>query len=87
MRRICAYVLTIQALAYLGKKSSFTPTPVTGFGEFVQRAAIGLIPGEAILAAGVPFNGVWIIFAFVTYYSDPDVVDAELADYFNAGRL
>ena len=62
-------------------------TPVTSFGEFVQRAAIGPIPGEAILAAGVVFNGVWIIFAFVTYYSDPDVVDADLADYFNAGSL
>ena len=39
-----------------------------------------------MLAAGVVFNGAWIMFAFVTYYSDPDVVDAELADYFNAGR-
>ena len=27
-------------------------------------------PGEAILAAGVLFNGAWIIFALVTYYSD-----------------
>ena len=85
LRRTYAYVLTIQALAYTGK-IIIHPTPVTSFGEFVQRAAIGPIPGEAILAAGVVFNGAWIIFAFVTYYSDPDVVDAELADYFNAGR-
>ena len=85
VRRTYSYVLTIQALAYLGK-IIIHPTPVTSFGEFVQRAAIGPIPGEAILAAGVVFNGAWIIFAFVTYYSDPDVVDADLADYFNAER-
>ena len=86
LRRTYAYVLTIQALAYLGK-IIIHPSPVTSFGEFVQRAAIGPIPGEAILAAGVVFNGAWIIFAFITYYSDPDVVDADLADYFNAGSL
>ena len=86
MRRTYAYVLTIQALAYMGK-IIIHPTPVTSFGEFVQRAAIGPIPGEAILAAGVVFNGAWIIFACITYYSDPDVVDADLADYFNAGSL
>lgn len=72
LRRTYAYVLTIQALAYLGK-IIIHPTPVTNFGEFVQRAAIGPIPGEAILAAGVVFNGVWIVFAFVTYYSDPEI--------------
>ena len=59
---------------------------MTSFGEFVQRAAICRYPGKRS-AAGVVFNGVWIIFAFVTYYSDPDVVDADLADYFNAGSL
>ena len=83
--RTYASILTIQALAYMGK-IIIHPTPVTSFGEFVQRAAIGPVPGEAILLAGAVFNGAWIMFAFVTYYSDPDVVDADLADYFNAGR-
>ncbi len=69
LRRTYFCVLTIQALAYLGK-IIIHPTPVTSFGEFVQRAAIGPIPGEAILAAGVLFNGAWIIFALVTSYSD-----------------
>ena len=69
LRRTYAYVLTIQALAYLGK-IIIHPTPVTSFAEFVHRAAIGPIPGEAILAAGVLFNGAWIIFALVTYYTD-----------------
>jgi uncharacterized membrane protein len=69
LRRTYFCVLTIQALAYLGK-IIIHPTPVTSFGEFVQRAAIGPIPGEAILAAGVLFNCAWIIFALVTSYSD-----------------
>src|SRR6516164_1017008 len=69
LRRTYFCVLTIQALAYLGK-IIIHPTPVTSFGEFVQRAAIGPIPGEAILAAGVLFNGAWIIFALVTSHSD-----------------
>ncbi len=69
LRRTYFCVLTIQALAYLGK-IIIHPTPVTSFGEFVQRAAIGPIPGEAILAAGVLFNGAWFIFALVTSYSD-----------------
>ncbi len=86
LRRTYAYLLAIQALAYMGK-IIIHPTPVTSFGEFVQRAAIGPIPGEAILAAGVVFNAAWIMFALATYYTDPDVVDADLADYFNAGSL
>jgi len=69
LRRTYAYVLTIQALAYLGK-IVVHPTPVTSFGEFVHRAAIGPIPGEAILAAGLLFNGAWIVFALVTYLND-----------------
>ena len=80
LRRTYAYILTIQALAYMGK-IIIHPTPVTSFGEFVQRAAIGPVPGEAILLAGAVFNGAWIMFVFVTYYSDPDVVDADLADF------
>lgn len=59
-------MLTIQALAYLGK-IIIHPTPVPSFGEFVHRAAIGPIPGEVILAAGAIFNATWIVFAIVTY--------------------
>jgi len=52
LRRNYSYVLVIQALAYVGK-IAIHPTPVASFGEFVQRAAIGPIPGEVILAAGL----------------------------------
>jgi uncharacterized membrane protein len=69
LRRTYAYVLAIQALAYLGK-IIIHPTPVASFAEFVQRAAIGPIPGEFILAAGLVFNATWIAFAILTYLSD-----------------
>jgi uncharacterized membrane protein len=69
LRRNYSYVLAIQALAYAGK-ISIHPTAVTGFAEFVQRASIGPIPGEAILFAGLLFNGSWIVFALMTYRLD-----------------
>ena len=69
LRRTYAYVLTIQALAYLGK-IIIHPTPVTSFSEFVQRATIGPIPGEVILTAGLLFNTAWVAFALVTYLND-----------------
>ena len=69
LRRTYCYVLTIQALAYLGK-IIIHPAPVSSFAEFVDRAAIGPIPGEAILAAGVLFNGAWITFAIFSWYTD-----------------
>jgi uncharacterized membrane protein len=69
LRRNYSYVLVIQALAYVGK-IAIHPTPVASFGEFVQRAAIGPIPGEVILAAGLLFNAAWITFALITYRLD-----------------
>jgi uncharacterized membrane protein len=69
LRRTYAYVFSIQALAYLGK-IVIHPTPVTDFAEFVRRASIGPVPGEAILAAGVLFNATWIVFMAVTYFND-----------------
>ncbi len=69
LRRNYCYVLAIQALAYAGK-IMIHPTAVTSFGEFVQRAAIGPIPGEVVLSAGLLFNAAWIIFALVTYRLD-----------------
>jgi len=66
LRRNYGYVLTIQALVYVGK-IAIHPTAVASFGEFVERASIGPIPGAVILLAGLFFNGGWIAFALVTY--------------------
>jgi uncharacterized membrane protein len=69
LRRNYGYVLTVQALAYVGK-IAIHPTAVSSFGEFVERASIGPIPGAAILLAGLLFNGSWLAFALITYRVD-----------------
>ncbi len=69
LRRNYIWILAIQALAYLGKLA-IHPTPVASFAEFAERAAVGPIPGEWMLIAGVLFNGGWILLALVTLYLD-----------------
>lgn len=69
LRRNYCWILTMQALAYVGK-IAIHPTAVSSFAEFVERAAVGPIPGWVILAAGLIFNGGWIAFAFATHRLD-----------------
>lgn len=69
LRRNYIWILGIQALAYIGK-IAIHPAPIASLGELAQRAAIGPIPGAWMLAAGVLFNGGWILFALVTLYVD-----------------
>lgn len=69
LRRTYAWLLAIQALAYLGK-ISIHPTSVTSLAEFVDRAAIGPLPGTAVLAAIACFHSAWIAFALATYHWD-----------------
>ena len=42
-------------------------SPLTTLAEVWQRAAIGPIPGELVVAAGVLFHSSWAVFALVTY--------------------
>lgn len=65
LRRNYSWLLAIQAAAYLGK-IAVHPTPVTSMADFIQRAAIGPIPGEVVLVCGLLFNGAWLLFAAVT---------------------
>ncbi len=69
LRRNYVWILGIQALAYYAK-IAIHPVPMADFAEFVQRAAIGPIPGEVMLLGGVLFNAAWITFALVTFYLD-----------------
>jgi uncharacterized membrane protein len=39
---------------------------VTSWNEFVDRAAIGPLPGIFVVFAGVAFHGAWVIVAIVT---------------------
>jgi uncharacterized membrane protein len=69
LRRNYGWILAIQALAYYGKVS-IHPTPITGLGDLWQRAAIGPIPGELVVLAGVLFHAAWVAFALVTHRLD-----------------
>jgi uncharacterized membrane protein len=65
LRRTYAWIFTIQAIAYYGKLA-IHPTALASLADVWQRAAIGPIPGELVVFAGVLFHGGWAVFAFVT---------------------
>lgn len=52
------WILLIQSLAYCGK-ITVHPVPVQGFAGFVNRADIGPLPGEFVLAAGAVYVLCW----------------------------
>jgi len=66
LRRTYGWIFAIQAVAYYGKLA-IHPTALSTFAELWDRAAIGPIPGAAVVTAGVLFHGGWAAFAFVTY--------------------
>ena len=65
LRRTYAWIYGIQAIAYYGKLA-IHPTPLTSLADVWERAAIGPIPGGAVVAAGVLFHAGWATFALVT---------------------
>lgn len=65
LRKNYLYILGVQAIAYLGKLS-IHPTPLTSLSELVDRAAIGPVPGVAVLVVGVLFQFTWFGIAFWT---------------------
>jgi uncharacterized membrane protein len=69
LRRTYSWILGIQALAYFGK-ITIHPVPLTGLADLWARAAVGPIPGELVVMAGLCFNAGWIVFAIVTAYYD-----------------
>jgi uncharacterized membrane protein len=69
LRRTYAWIFLIQALAYYGKLA-IHPYPLTTLGELWPRAAVGPIPGQALVSAGVLFHLSWMVFAYVTLRID-----------------
>ena len=65
LRKNYAYILAVQAVAYYGK-IAIHPTPAAHLQEFLDRAAIGPIPGLVVVLAGVAFHGTWIFIAVWT---------------------
>ncbi len=69
LRSNYSWILAIQAIAYYGKLA-IHPVPMTDLHDVIVRAAIGPIPGELVLLAGLLFHGGWLVFAIVTYRLD-----------------
>ncbi|MBV8343349.1 MAG: DUF2270 domain-containing protein [Gammaproteobacteria bacterium] len=69
LRRTYAYIFLIQAGAYYGKLA-IHPTPLSTLSELWARAAIGPIPGESVVVAGLLFHSGWMVFAYVTHRMD-----------------
>jgi uncharacterized membrane protein len=65
LRKNYAYILAVQALAYYGKLA-IHPDAATSIGQFLERAAIGPVPGLAVVLCGVVFHGAWIVIAIAT---------------------
>ena len=65
LRRTYGWIFVIQAIAYYGKLA-IHPTPLTTVADLWERAAIGPIPGELVIAAGVLFHGGWAVIALAT---------------------
>ncbi|MEX0644165.1 MAG: DUF2270 domain-containing protein, partial [Parvularculaceae bacterium] len=56
------WIFGVEALAYFGKVI-IHPTPAGSLEELFSRMAIGVVPGEALLAAGVLFHGALLAIA------------------------
>ena len=65
-RRTYCWILVIQAIAYYGKLA-IHPTAMTTASQIWERAAIGPVPGQFVVFAGVFFHSGWALFALYTY--------------------
>jgi len=69
LRRNYVWILAVQVIAYYGK-IAIHPTPAATLMEFADRAAVGPIPGWAVLIVGVVYNFGWQAFALGTMWVD-----------------
>lgn len=69
LRSNYAWLLMVQAVGYYGKLA-IHPYPLTDIIEVYDRAAIGPIPGQVVVLAGILFHASWITFALWTLSRD-----------------
>ena len=69
IRRNYLWILLIQSAAYVGKLMVH-PTAVSSLHEFVRRADIGPVPGEAVLIIGAVYVACWASIAVWSEKSD-----------------
>jgi uncharacterized membrane protein len=65
LRRNYGYIFGIQVAAYAGKLL-IHPAPIGSVADLWARAAIGPVPGQAVLLAGLAFHAVWLAIAVLT---------------------
>ena len=68
LRRNYGWIFTIQVVAYVGKLL-IHPAPILSLDQLWMRAAIGPIPGQFVLLAGLLFHSTWLTIAIVTMRS------------------
>ena len=68
LRRNYGWIFTIQVVAYVGKLL-IHPVPIEHISEVWQRAAVGPIPGQLVLLAGLTFHASWVFVAYMTLRS------------------
>lgn len=68
LRRNYAWIFGIQVAAYTGKLL-IHPVPINSLAEVWDRAAVGPIPGQLVLLAGLMFHATWITVAIRTLHS------------------
>jgi uncharacterized membrane protein len=69
IRRTYIWIIGIQTAAYLGKLA-IHPEVANHIYEFIDRAAIGPIPGLVVLCCGLIYNLCWIVLAISTSWAD-----------------
>ncbi len=69
IRRNYLWILVIQSLAYIGK-IVIHPTPAETFSQVVDRADIGPLPGEVVLAIGMLYLLSWVVIAVLSQRKD-----------------
>jgi uncharacterized membrane protein len=65
LRRNYAWIFMIQVIAYTGKLI-IHPYPIDSLSEVWTRAAIGPVPGQVVLLAGLAFHSTWMVIAYKT---------------------
>ncbi|GJM01514.1 MAG: membrane protein [Rhodomicrobium sp.] len=69
LRRNYIWIFLIQAVAYYGKMAVH-PTAITSWEELWQRASIGPLSGQVVIALGMIFYALILYITLVTYIHD-----------------
>ncbi|MCW3476783.1 DUF2270 domain-containing protein [Limobrevibacterium gyesilva] len=65
LRKNYSWIFAIQVTAYLGKLV-IHPAPIASLDDLWARAAIGPVPGQLVLLAGLAFHATWLAIALLT---------------------